>query len=145
MKKKWARAVVSHSAFCGLKRPHLERLLVELRDPWEALAEGQRHERRGRRRHRVAGAGRHHELEYSDRVLVTLAVLRLQIPHAALALMFEVDRSTITRAVHQIRPLLANRGFATPQGHRLRTWPTCSPTPTTTKSLAGDLLGNLGR
>ena len=121
MKKKWARAVISHSVFCGLKRPHLDRLLVELCDPWEARVEGQRHERRGHRRHRVAGAGRHHELEYADRVLVTLAVLRLQIPHSALATMYDVDRSTVTRAVHQIRPLLAGRGFATPHGDRLRT------------------------
>ena len=114
------RAHFSFSPICGLKRPHLDRLLVELRDPWEARVEGQLYERRGRRRHRVAGAGRHHELEYVDRVLVTLAVLRLQIPHACLALMFDVDRSTIARAVHQIRPLLATRGFATSHGHRLR-------------------------
>ncbi len=75
----------------------------------------------GVRRHRIAGAGRHHELEFADRLLVTLAVLRLQIPLAGLALMFEVDHSTITRAVHQVRSLLAHRGFATPEGHRLRT------------------------
>ena len=81
----------------------------------------QRHERRGHHRHRAAGAGRHHDLEYVDRVLVTLAVLRLQIPHACLALMFDVDRSTVTRAIHQVRPLLAARGFATPEGPRLRT------------------------
>ena len=79
---------------------------------------GQRHERRGSG---VAGAGRHHKLEYVDRVLVTLAVLRLQIPQSVSAIMFDVDRSTVTRAVHQIRPLLAGRGFATPRGHRLRT------------------------
>ncbi len=89
------------------------------------MARGKRRSRdnvtNGVRRHRIAGAGRHHELEFADRLLVTLAVLRLQIPHAGLALMFEVDRSTITRAVHQVRPLLAHRGFATPEGHRLRT------------------------
>ncbi len=92
------------------------------------VARGKRRSRdnvtNGVRRYRIAGAGRHHELEFTDRVLVTLAVLRLQIPHAPLALMFEVDRSTITRAVHQVhqvRPLLAHRGFATPEGHRLRT------------------------
>ena len=32
-----------------------------------------------------------------------------------------MHRSTITRAVHQIRPLLAGRGYATPQGQRLHT------------------------
>src|SRR5690606_37290547 len=55
-----------------------------------------------------------------DRVLVTLAWLRLGIPHAALAAMYGVDRSTISGAVRQIRPLLAGRGFATPPGVRLR-------------------------
>ena len=70
---------------------------------------------------RAGGAGRRHELVFTDRVLVTLAVLRLQIPHAALAVMFGVDRSTVTRAVHEIRPLLAGRGYATPQGQRLST------------------------
>lgn len=41
----------------------------------------------------------------------------------ALALLYEVDRSTITRAVGEIRPLLAERGFAVPgkPGLRLKT------------------------
>ena len=38
-----------------------------------------------------------------DRVLVTLAVLRLQIRHAALAQMYGVHRSTVTRAVREVR------------------------------------------
>ena len=44
---------------------------------------------------------------FTDRVLVTLAVLRLQIPHAALAQIYGLDRSTVTRAVRQVQPLLA--------------------------------------
>ena len=50
-------------------------------------------------------------------------MLRFQLPHAALALFYGVDRSTITRAVQEIRPLLAARGFAVPgePGLRLRT------------------------
>ena len=53
---------------------------------------------------------------FTDRVIATLVILRFQLPHAALALFYGVDRSTITRAVHEIRPLLAARGFAVP-GH----------------------------
>jgi hypothetical protein len=34
---------------------------------------------------------------------------------------FGVDRSTVTRAIGQVRPLLANRGCALPDGVRLRT------------------------
>jgi hypothetical protein len=69
------------------------------------------------------GAGPNRELAFTDRVIATLVVLRFQLPHAALALFYEVDRSTITRAVHEIRPLLAARGFAVPgrPGLRLRT------------------------
>ena len=43
------------------------------------------------------------------------------MPHEALAPLYGVDRSTVSGAVRQIRPLLANRGFATPSGQRLRT------------------------
>ncbi|MFJ2397330.1 transposase family protein [Streptomyces sp. NPDC087843] len=51
---------------------------------------------------------------FTDRIIVTLVVLRLQLPHSALAVLYGVDRSTITRAVHEIRPLLAALGFAVP-------------------------------
>ena len=60
---------------------------------------------------------------FTDRVIVTLVYLRFQLPHAALAELYRVDRSTISRAVGEIRPLLAGRGFAVPgePGTRLRT------------------------
>jgi DDE superfamily endonuclease len=50
-------------------------------------------------------------------------ILRFQLPHAALAVFYGVHRATITRAVHEVRPLLARRGFAVPgkPGLRLRT------------------------
>jgi len=89
--------------------------------PWQARRESDLRQRRGADRRRADGAGRRHELVFIDRVLVTLAVLRLQIPHAALAVMYGVDRSTVTRAVREVRPLLAGRGYATAQGPRLRT------------------------
>ena len=59
-----------------------------------------------------------------DRVLVILVVLRFQLPHQALAVLVGVDRATLTRAVHEVRPLLARRGLAVPgqqqPGVRLR-------------------------
>ena len=112
---------MSHSAFTGLSRPHLGRLVSELAGPWQASRDSDLRRRRGHQRRRAEGAGRRHELVFTDRVLVTLAVLRLQIPHAALAQMYGVHRSTVTRAVREVRPLLAGRGYATPQGQRLRT------------------------
>jgi hypothetical protein len=66
-------------------------------------------------------AGHPETLTLRDRLLCTLAWLRLALPHQALAVLFGVERSTISAAVRQIRPLLANRGFATPTGVRLHT------------------------
>jgi hypothetical protein len=57
---------------------------------------------------------------FTDRVIVTLVALRFQLPHAALAVLHGVDRSTISRAVGEVRPLLAGRGFAVPGHPRLR-------------------------
>jgi DDE superfamily endonuclease/Helix-turn-helix of DDE superfamily endonuclease len=71
----------------------------------------------------LPGAGPAHVLGFIDRVVVTLVVLRFQLPHAVLALFYGVDRATVTRAVGEIRPLLADRGFAVADrpGVRLRT------------------------
>ncbi len=90
---------------------------------WLAQQESRLRARRGRDRLRAAGAGPGHELVFTDRVIATLVILRFQLPHAALAVFYGVDRSTITRAVHEVRPLLAARGFAVPAspGVRLRT------------------------
>jgi hypothetical protein len=119
----WACTALSHRIFTGIPRRRLAKLIVELADPWTAQQESRLRERRGHDRLREAGAGPDHELTFTDRVIATLVVLRFQLPHAALALLYKVDRSTITRAVGQIRPLLAARGFAVPgkPGLRLRT------------------------
>ncbi|GAA3421952.1 transposase family protein [Streptosporangium vulgare] len=90
---------------------------------WQARGESALRERRGGDRRRAAGTGRRHELGFTDRVLVTLAHLRTQLPHAALAELYQVGRSTVTEAIGEIRPLLADRGLAVPDrpGVRLRT------------------------
>jgi len=115
---------LSHRICTGLPRRRLGKLIAELAGPWAAQQESRLRERRGDRdRLRAEGAGPNRELPFTDRVIATLVVLRFQLPHAALALFYGVDRSTITRAVHEIRPLLAARGFAVPgePGLRLRT------------------------
>ncbi|WP_018560249.1 MULTISPECIES: transposase family protein [unclassified Streptomyces] len=60
---------------------------------------------------------------FVDRVLATLAHLRHDLPHSDLAVLLGVDRSTVSVAIRQVRPLLAARGFAVPDqpGIRLRT------------------------
>jgi hypothetical protein len=119
---KTARAALSHSAFTGISRNHLDRLVTELAGPYDGAREGRLYRRRGGRdRRRHPGAGRRALLTPRDRLLVTLVWLRLALPHQALAVLYGVDRSTISTAVRQITPLLANRGFATPTGVRLHT------------------------
>ncbi len=70
---------------------------------------------------RAEGRGPNHRLPFTDRVIATLVIMRFQLPHAALAVSCQVDRSTLTRAVSEIPPLLADRGFAGP-GY----WKRCS-------------------
>lgn len=118
-----ARAACSHLALTGLSRARLGELIEEVAPKWTARCESALRERRGGARRRAAGAGPAHQLVFVDRVLVTLVVLRLALPHAALAVLYGVDRSTVSRAVREVRPLLAARGFAVPDrpGVRLRT------------------------
>jgi DDE superfamily endonuclease/Helix-turn-helix of DDE superfamily endonuclease len=114
---------LSKRIFTGLQPRRLGRLIAELAGDWMAAEQSRLRGRRGHDRKRAPGAGPDHDLPFTDRVIVTLVYLRHQLPHAALAALCEVDRSTVTRAVHEIRPLLAARGFAVPHrpGLRLRT------------------------
>ncbi|MFE9219590.1 transposase family protein [Streptomyces lavendulae] len=98
-------------------------MIEELAPAWQTRRESALRERRGGDRRRAAGAGPKHELVFTDRMLVTLIHLRTQLPHAALAELYDVGRSTVTEAIGEIRPLLAERGFAVPDrpGLRLRT------------------------
>ncbi|MCT2590923.1 transposase family protein [Streptomyces sp. N2-109] len=112
-----------HPAFCGVSRTHLGDLIKELADPRLARCESALDERRGAGRQREAGAGPKYDLVFTDRVLVTLVHLCTGLPHAALAALYDTARSTVSRAISEIRPLLAARGFAVPDrpGVRLRT------------------------
>lgn len=98
-------------------------MIEELADLWLARRESQLRERRGAERQREAGAGPKHDLVFTDRLLVTLVRLRTGLPHAALAELYGIARSTISRTIGEIRPLLAMHGFAIPDhsGGRLRT------------------------
>jgi hypothetical protein len=114
---------LSNRIWTGISRAHLAWLIEELAPRWTAAEEDRLLERRGHERMRAAGAGPDHDLPFTDRVIATLVHLRFQLPHKALAMIHGVDRSTVTRAVHEIRPLLAARGFAVPgePGIRLKT------------------------
>ncbi|GAA3493958.1 hypothetical protein GCM10019016_010570 [Streptomyces prasinosporus] len=66
------------------------------------------------------GAGAKHRLVFVDRLLATLVRLRYATTHDVLACWFGVERSTIARAIAEVRPLLAERGCTVSQGVRLR-------------------------
>ncbi|MDX3772348.1 transposase family protein [Streptomyces sp. AK08-01B] len=58
---------------------------------------------------------------FVDRLLATLVHLRHGVTHDVLACWFGVDRSAVTRAIGEVRPLLAERGCSISPGVRLRT------------------------
>ncbi|MFI1539745.1 transposase family protein [Streptomyces anandii] len=62
-----------------------------------------------------------HRFVFVDRLPATLVSLRHGSTHDVLAFWFGVDRSTITRAIGEVRPLLAQRGCTVAPDVRLRT------------------------
>ena len=111
-------AIVSNRRITGLSADVLAELVAEVGPLWQA-----RHKARlaARPRKRAVGAGAKHRLVFVDRLVATLVHLRHGVTHDVLACWFEVDRSTITRAVGEIRPLLAERGCTVGPGVRLCT------------------------
>ena len=67
------------------------------------------------------GAGAKHRLLFVERLLATLVHLWHGTTHDVLACWFGADRSTITRAIGEVRPLLAERGGTVSPSVRLRT------------------------
>lgn len=62
-----------------------------------------------RPRRRAVGAGAAHKLVFVDRLRATLVHLRHGATHDVPACWFDVDRSTITRAISEVRPLLGQQ------------------------------------
>ncbi|WP_190160985.1 transposase family protein [Streptomyces litmocidini] len=116
------RHILAHQLFTGISQQHPACLVEELAVPWQAVVEGRRHAARGGARKRETGAGARHRLVFVDRLVITLIHLRHDLPHSVLALLSGVDRTTVTRAIGEIRGILAERGCAVPDrpGLRLR-------------------------
>ena len=106
------RAALSHPALTGMSRQRLDGLIAELAAPQEAQREQARSRRRGAERRRAAGAGPRPRLTDADRILATALYLRKLCTQAVLAELFAVDRSRITEAVRETRPLLEEHGHA---------------------------------
>ncbi|MGW3124596.1 helix-turn-helix domain-containing protein [Streptomyces sp. NPDC001107] len=71
----------------------------------------ERHQARltARPRQRAVGAGAKRKFVFVDRLLATLVSLPHGTMDDVLACWFGMDRSTITRAIGEVRPLLAQR------------------------------------
>ncbi|SHN32575.1 hypothetical protein SAMN05216268_13645 [Streptomyces yunnanensis] len=70
-----------------------------------------RYECRGGERLRAPGAGSKDELSGSDRILATVLCLRKIGTHELLARLFGITRSTLTRAVQEVRHLLTDQAI----------------------------------
>lgn len=110
--------VLSSRRVTGLTAEVIAGLVAEVGPVWQARQDARL---AGRPRQRAVGAGAKYRLVFVDRLLATLVHLRHAATHDVLAAWFEVDRSTITRAVNEIRPLLAERGCRIESGIRLKT------------------------
>ncbi|MCX5374910.1 transposase [Streptomyces sp. NBC_00091] len=110
-------AIIGDRRVTGLSATVIAELVSELGLLWH-----ERHQARltSRPRKRALGAGARHQLVFVDRLLATLVHLRHATTHDVLACWFGVDRSTITRAVGEVRPLLAERGCTVSPGVRLK-------------------------
>ena len=111
-------AAVADRRVTGLSPQVLAELVVELGPRWQACQDARLADRP---RKRAVGAGARHRLVFIDRLLATLVHLRHGVTHDVLADWFGVSRSTITPAIGEVRPLLAERGCTVAGGIRLRT------------------------
>ncbi|MET7695391.1 ISAzo13 family transposase [Streptomyces sp. NPDC005483] len=98
----------------GMPEPELDELVDQLTAKLDELREQGRLQQRGGERIRARGAGAKDRLTTADRILATVLYLRKLGTRDLLAQLFGVNGSTLTRAVHQVRPLLAERGYTVP-------------------------------
>ena len=92
--------IVAAYRITGLSPTVIAELVAEAGALWHEL-----HQARltARPRQRAAGAGAKHKFVFIDRLLATLVSLRHGTTHDVLACWFGVDRSTITRAIVEVR------------------------------------------
>ncbi|WP_247706830.1 helix-turn-helix domain-containing protein [Streptomyces liliiviolaceus] len=110
--------IVAEYRITGLSPVVIAELIAGIAPLWH-----ERHQARltARQRQRAVGTGAKYEFVFVDRLLATLVSLRHGTTHDVLACWFGVDRSTITRSIGEVRPLLAQRGCAIAPDVRLRT------------------------
>ncbi|MFJ9420391.1 transposase family protein [Streptomyces sp. NPDC101227] len=110
--------IIGDRRITGLAADVIAELVAEVGSLWHEW-----HQARlvSRTQKRAVGAGAKHRLVFVDRLLATLVHVRHGVTHDVPACWFGVDRSTITRAIGEVRPLLAGRGCTVSPDVRLRT------------------------
>lgn len=98
----------------GMSEPALDELVNHLAPRLDELREQGRLQQRGGERIRARGAGAKDKLTTTDRGPTTVLYLRKLGTRDLLAQLFGVNGSTLTRAVHQVQPLLAEHGYTIP-------------------------------
>jgi hypothetical protein len=117
-------AAVADRRVTGLSTQVLAELVAELGPRWQACRDARLADRP---RRRAVGAGARHRLVFVDRLLATLVDLRHGVTQDVLACWFGVSRSTITRAIGELRPLLAERAAPSRAEFGCAAWPMLSP------------------
>ncbi|WTJ01499.1 transposase family protein (plasmid) [Streptomyces sp. NBC_00015] len=92
----------------------LDELIDQLTWRLNELREQGRLQQRGGERIRARGAGAKDKLTTADRVLAPVLYQRKLGIRDLLAQLFGVTGSTLTRAVHQVQPLLAEHSYTIP-------------------------------
>ncbi|MGW6674443.1 ISAzo13-like element transposase-related protein, partial [Streptomyces vinaceus] len=98
----------------GMTIPQLNTLINSLIPALTERREQSRNARRGGERRRAPGAGARDQLPMADRILATVLYLRKLGTHELLAKLFGITRSTLTRAVQEVQPLLDEHGHTIP-------------------------------
>ncbi|MFI0901667.1 transposase family protein [Streptomyces sp. NPDC020983] len=109
---------MSERRITGLSRGVIAGLVAEVGQGWRARRDA---EVCARPRRRAVGAGAKYKPVFVDRPPAAPVHLRRASTHDVLACRLGVDPSTLTRAVAEICPLLADRGCRIAAGVRLRT------------------------
>ncbi len=97
-----------------MPEPALGELIKKLAAKIDELSEQGRLRQRGGERIRSRGAGAKDKLSAADRLLATVLYLRKLGTRDPFVQLFGVNTSPLTRAVHQVQPLLAEHGCTIP-------------------------------
>lgn len=97
-------------AMTGLSVAEFQALLEQVRPRYETVVR-RRRERADRKR--APGGGVHSPRDVTERLLMTMVWLRLYLTCEAVGVLFDVDKSTVSRATRPILLILQDLGMAT--------------------------------